>query len=160
MIFWRTYFKTLWYKYRNLFSQAVETVWEKKKIFVQCWCHGGREREKYFIQRRYQCGTYMASVFGDLNLSMEHWWDDADRGIQSCRKGTCCSAILSTTNRTWTELGSNPGLRGERPATNRLSHGTARRPPCILQPLWDVVGPEPIRKIEVFSPSGSRTEIV
>jgi hypothetical protein len=25
------------------------------------------------------------------------------------------------------DLGSNPGLRGERPATNRLSHGTARR---------------------------------
>jgi hypothetical protein len=23
------------------------------------------------------------------------------------------------------EVGSNPGLRGERPATNRLSHGTA-----------------------------------
>jgi hypothetical protein len=23
------------------------------------------------------------------------------------------------------DLGSNPGLRGERPATNRLSHGTA-----------------------------------
>jgi hypothetical protein len=25
------------------------------------------------------------------------------------------------------DLGSNPGLRGERPATNRLSHGTAYR---------------------------------
>jgi hypothetical protein len=24
------------------------------------------------------------------------------------------------------DLGSNPGLRGERPATNRLSHGTAK----------------------------------
>jgi hypothetical protein len=26
---------------------------------------------------------------------------------------------------TWTDAGSNPGLRSERPATNRLSHGTA-----------------------------------
>jgi hypothetical protein len=26
------------------------------------------------------------------------------------------------------DLGSNPGLRGERPATNRLSHGTAPSP--------------------------------
>jgi hypothetical protein len=26
---------------------------------------------------------------------------------------------------TWTDLGSNAGLRGGRPATNRLSHGTA-----------------------------------
>jgi hypothetical protein len=34
-------------------------------------------------------------------------------------------ATLSTTNPTWIDPGSNPGLRGERPATNRLSHGTA-----------------------------------
>jgi hypothetical protein len=34
------------------------------------------------------------------------------------------SATLSTTNLTWTDPGSDPGLRGERPATNRLSHGT------------------------------------
>jgi hypothetical protein len=38
---------------------------------------------------------------------------------------TCPSATLSTTNPTWTDLGSNSALRGERPATNRLSHGTA-----------------------------------
>jgi hypothetical protein len=38
---------------------------------------------------------------------------------------TCPSATLSTTNPTWTDPGSNPDLRGERPATNRLSHGTA-----------------------------------
>jgi hypothetical protein len=31
------------------------------------------------------------------------------------------STTLSTTNPTWID----PGLRGERPATNRLSHGTA-----------------------------------
>jgi hypothetical protein len=38
---------------------------------------------------------------------------------------TCPSATLSTTNPTWTDPGLNLGLRGERPATNRLSHGTA-----------------------------------
>jgi hypothetical protein len=38
---------------------------------------------------------------------------------------TCPSATLSTTNPTWTDPGSNLGLRGERPAINRLSHGTA-----------------------------------
>jgi hypothetical protein len=38
---------------------------------------------------------------------------------------TCPSATLSTTNHTWTDPGSKPGLRGDRPATNRLSHGTA-----------------------------------
>jgi hypothetical protein len=34
---------------------------------------------------------------------------------------------LSITNPTWTDPESNPGHRGGRPATNRLSHGTARR---------------------------------
>jgi hypothetical protein len=35
------------------------------------------------------------------------------------------SATLSTTNPTWIDPGANPGLRDERPVTNRLSHGTA-----------------------------------
>jgi len=30
-----------------------------------------------------------------------------------------------TTNLTWTTLGKKPGLRGEKPATNNLSYGTA-----------------------------------
>jgi hypothetical protein len=44
---------------------------------------------------------------------------------RSTRGKTCPSATLSTTNPTWTDPGSNPGLRGERPATNRLNRGTA-----------------------------------
>jgi hypothetical protein len=36
------------------------------------------------------------------------------------------SATLSTTNPTLAEPGLNPGLRNERPATNRLRHGTAQ----------------------------------
>jgi hypothetical protein len=43
----------------------------------------------------------------------------------STRGKTCPSATLSTTTPTRTDSGLNPGLRGERPATNRLSHGTA-----------------------------------
>jgi hypothetical protein len=45
---------------------------------------------------------------------------------RSTREKTCPSDILSTTNPTWTDSGSNPGLRDERPAANRLSHGTAK----------------------------------
>jgi hypothetical protein len=41
------------------------------------------------------------------------------------RRKTCPSATLSSTNPTWIDPGANPGLRGERPATNDLSHGTA-----------------------------------
>jgi hypothetical protein len=44
---------------------------------------------------------------------------------QSTRGKICPSATWSTTNSTWTGLVSDLGLRGERPATNRLSHGTA-----------------------------------
>jgi hypothetical protein len=44
---------------------------------------------------------------------------------RSTRGKTCTSYTLSTTNPTWTDPGSNPGLRGGRPAANRLSHGTA-----------------------------------
>jgi hypothetical protein len=45
---------------------------------------------------------------------------------RSARGQICPSATLSTTNLTLTDPGSNPGLRGGRPATNRLSHGTAQ----------------------------------
>ena len=44
---------------------------------------------------------------------------------RSIRGKTCPTVTLSTTNPTWTDPGSNPGLHGERPASNRLSHGTA-----------------------------------
>jgi hypothetical protein len=41
------------------------------------------------------------------------------------RRKACPSATLSTTILTWIDPGANPCLRGERPATNDLSHGTA-----------------------------------
>jgi hypothetical protein len=53
---------------------------------------------------------------------MEHRWNE----IESTRRNNCPSATLSTTNFTWTDSGSNPGLRVERPVTNHLSHGTAK----------------------------------
>jgi hypothetical protein len=46
------------------------------------------------------------------------------------------SATLSIINTTWTEPGSNPGLRGGRLATNSLSHGTASH--CVTNnPILD-----------------------
>jgi hypothetical protein len=44
--------------------------------------------------------------------------------LTSPRK-TCPNATLSTTKSTWAETGAIPGLRDERPGTNRLSHGKA-----------------------------------
>ena len=49
---------------------------------------------------------------------------------RSTRRKTCPSTTLSTTNPTWTDQESNPGLRGERPATNRLSHVTVTGTSC------------------------------
>jgi hypothetical protein len=57
---------------------------------------------------------------------MEHRWNEIDGKTEVLGGGgDLSSATLSTTNPTWADPGSNPGLRGERPATNRLSHGTA-----------------------------------
>jgi hypothetical protein len=56
---------------------------------------------------------------------------DSDGGMiltgknRRTRRKTCPSATLSTTNPTQIDPGANPGFRGERPATNDLSHGTA-----------------------------------
>jgi hypothetical protein len=41
----------------------------------------------------------------------------------------CPGATLSTVNPTWIDPGANAGLRGERPATNHLNHGTAKENP-------------------------------
>jgi hypothetical protein len=70
------------------------------------------------------------------------------------RGKTCRSATLSTTNPTWTDTGSNSGLRGERPATNRLSHGTAqggRLAHLYTTLLKMFVGVE-VRRINITSP--------
>ena len=60
------------------------------------------------------------------------WWMNENRSeVQWCwrqsrrtRTKTCYSATLPTTTLEWTGLGSNPSLRNESSATNRLSHGT------------------------------------
>jgi hypothetical protein len=40
---------------------------------------------------------------------------------------TCLSVTFNTTELTWTDQGSNPDFRDERPATKRLSHGMVLR---------------------------------
>ena len=56
---------------------------------------------------------------------MEHRWNKNYGGKPKYSGEKPVS--VPTTNPTWTDPGSNPGLRGERPATNRLSHGTATK---------------------------------
>jgi hypothetical protein len=53
--------------------------------------------------------------------TVEWYWRENRR----TRRKTCPSATLSATNPIWIDPGANPSLRGERPTTNNLSHGTA-----------------------------------
>jgi hypothetical protein len=50
-------------------------------------------------------------------------WNEDWQGKPKYSEKTCPSATLSTTNPTWPDPGLNPGRRGGKPATNRLSYG-------------------------------------
>jgi hypothetical protein len=54
-----------------------------------------------------------------------NWWNKDWQGKPKYSEKTCPSVTLSTTNPTWLDPGSNPGCRGGKPATNRLSYGVA-----------------------------------
>ena len=51
---------------------------------------------------------------------MEHCWNDIDK--ENLGEKLAPSDTLSTTNPTCADMGSNQGLRGQEPSTNRLSH--------------------------------------
>jgi hypothetical protein len=53
-------------------------------------------------------------------VTVEWYWRENWR----TQRETCPSTTLPTTNPTWINPGANPGLHGERLATNHLSHGT------------------------------------
>jgi hypothetical protein len=52
-----------------------------------------------------------------------NWWNKDWQGKPKYSEKTCPSATLCTTNPTWLDPGLNPGRRGGKPATNRLSYG-------------------------------------
>jgi hypothetical protein len=60
--------------------------------------------------------------------TVEWYWQGKAKNLEE----TCPNATLSTTNLTWTNPGSNPGLRCERPATDRLNNDTTWRN-CYVQ---------------------------
>jgi hypothetical protein len=51
-------------------------------------------------------------------------WNDINRENRITPKKICPSATLSTINPAWNNPGTNSDLRDERPANNRLIHGT------------------------------------
>jgi hypothetical protein len=54
-----------------------------------------------------------------------NWWNEDWQGKPRYSEKTCPSATSSTTIPTWPDPGSNPGRRGGKPETNRLSYGAA-----------------------------------
>jgi hypothetical protein len=67
-------------------------------------------------------------------------WNENWQGKPKYSEKTFTSATLSTTNPTWPDLASNPGLRGGKPATNRLSYILRLIYPLKLWPssnIWE-----------------------
>jgi hypothetical protein len=56
---------------------------------------------------------------------MEHQWNEIDRGKPTTGEKPVPVSLCPPQISNGLDLGSISGLRGERPATNRLSHGTA-----------------------------------
>jgi hypothetical protein len=71
---------------------------------------------------------YTASVVDEW-MSMEEWWNETDRGNWSTGRKTVELAQSSTTNHTWTELGSNPDFAV---TGRRLTASAMARPANIL----------------------------
>jgi hypothetical protein len=59
-------------------------------------------------------------------------WNEDLHGKPKYSEKTCPNATSSTTNPTWLDPGSNPGLRGGKPATNRFSYGSALSLPSLM----------------------------
>jgi hypothetical protein len=80
------------------------------------------------------------------------WWNENWQGKPKYSAETCPSAILSTTNPTWPDPGANPGRCSGKPATSRLSCGTADlhlTSPYRLQLSHETIFPGPL----LFSPN-------
>jgi hypothetical protein len=58
-----------------------------------------------------------------------NWWNEYWQVKPKYSENTCPSATLSTTNPTWLDPGLNPGRRGGKPTTNRLSYGAGSSVP-------------------------------
>jgi len=58
----------------------------------------------------------------EYEAPMEWYWLGRNKSVRTKPR---LIVTLPITSPTWTSLGLTTGLRGEKPATNRLSHGTA-----------------------------------
>jgi hypothetical protein len=94
-------------------------IWQQRLMFMFMYHVNGL---RLFSELWPPAGLLFIPQIYDWKATVEWYWRENRR----TRRKTCPSATLSTTNPTWTDLGVNPGLCGERPATNCLSHVTAK----------------------------------
>jgi hypothetical protein len=67
---------------------------------------------------------YQPQTIGEGDCG-ENWWNEDWQGKPKYSEKACPSATLSTTNPTSLDPGLNPGRRGGKPPTNRLSYGAS-----------------------------------
>jgi len=56
-------------------------------------------------------------------MSVEHWWNDTDRGNLKYSEKDLSQCHFVITNLTWTALGSKPSLRGGGPVMTACFEG-------------------------------------
>jgi hypothetical protein len=112
----------------------VETEWDYRT--VRACLHLHSECIFFFLVswggvRLSPTGT-SATIWPIVPASDDRWWwvwsrrwNENWQGKPKYSEKICPSVTLSITDPTWPDLGSNPGHPGGKPATNRLSYGTA-----------------------------------
>jgi hypothetical protein len=90
-------------------------VWLVQMLFLSTFFFkwGGTKSARY-------CGNFWPIVQAPderWGWLWSNWWNEDWQGKPKYSEKTCPSATLSTTNPTWLDPGSNPGLRGGKPAT-------------------------------------------
>jgi hypothetical protein len=79
--------------------------------------------------------AYCASLGWQWRWLWGSRWNVDWQGKPKYSEKTCPSATFSTTNATWLDPGLNPGRRGGKPATNRLSYGAATKHSLVIEYL-------------------------
>jgi hypothetical protein len=82
------------------------------------------------------CGHLLAYCTSPGWWLWRNWWNEEWQGKPKYSEKTYPSVTLSTTNPTWLDPGLNPGRRGGKPVTNRLSYGAAWGDRFLLNVAW------------------------
>jgi hypothetical protein len=108
----------------NLFSSSDENVggtYSSASIFFNSHSGGWSPNWVHSARRPLIGLLYLPRVTVRMENLVELIW----QGKQEYSEKSCPNATLSTINPTSPDPGSNPGRRGGKPATNRLSSGAA-----------------------------------